>query len=84
MHPTKDLFYNPGPGTYNPAKPVNKVMVGGLQRVKPNFGANAKRVDLIGRDVATMPFGDPTAKASSSPDKYQTNPESDKQKTMIL
>jgi hypothetical protein len=59
-------------------------MVGGMQRVKPNFGANAKRVDLIGRDVATMPFGDPTSRASPSPDKYQINSESDKQKTMIL
>jgi hypothetical protein len=30
LHPTKDLFFNPGPGAYNPAKPVNKVMVGGV------------------------------------------------------
>jgi hypothetical protein len=78
LHPTKDLFYNPGPGTYNPKKPVNKVMVGGIQRIKPNFGANAKRADLIGRDVAIMPFGDPTHKLSPSPDKYQTNPDSNK------
>lgn len=59
-------------------------MVGGVQRIKPNFGANSKRTDLIGRDVAIMPFGDPTHKMSPSPDKYQTNPESNKQKTMVL
>jgi hypothetical protein len=75
LHPPKDAYYNPGPGAYNPKKPANKVMVGGGQRTRPNFGANARRNDLMKRNVAIMPYGDPTHLKGPSPVKYSQNPE---------
>ena len=69
LHPCKDVYHNPGPGSYNPKKPENKMVIGS-QRAKPNFGSNAIRNDLIARDMAVAPYGDPTNRMSPSPDKY--------------
>ena len=83
LHPTRDIYHNPGPGAYNPKKPEGKIILGS-QRAKPNFGSNAPRTDLIARDMAVAPFGDPTNRASPSPDKYQQNKKAEKQKNIVL
>ena len=69
LYPGKDKQNSPGPGSYNPKSPVNKIAQGS-QRKKPNFGSNAVRNDLIGRDNTHAPFTDPTHNKSPSPSLY--------------
>jgi hypothetical protein len=83
LHPCKDVYHNPGPGSYNPKKPENKMVIGS-QRAKPNFGSNAIRNDLIARDMAVAPYGDPTNRMSPSPDKYQQNKKAEQKKNIVL
>ena len=64
LKPGKEKFLNPGPAAivydnnhiFNTKKKTQLVQV----RTDFNFGSSAERNDLIRRDVALMPFGDPT------------------------
>jgi hypothetical protein len=72
---------SPGPAVYNPAKPSKELLQG---RNYAQFGTNAARDNLIQRNVANSPFTNPTSLKGPSPDKYQPNEHSSKQKDTIL
>jgi hypothetical protein len=57
LHPNKEQYLNPGPAVYDPKKPDKDLLQG---RNFAQFGTNAERNDLIRRNVAIMPYGDPT------------------------
>jgi hypothetical protein len=81
LKPSKDAELNPGPGHYNPVKPKNEII---KNHPFNNFGSNAPRETLIGRDIMMNPFQDGSNKQNPSPVKYQINPEKKKQKINIL
>jgi hypothetical protein len=71
----------PGPTKYDP-KQISKALTQG--RNFAQFGSNAERNSLIKRDMATMPYGDPTYANSPSPDKYHMNETTEKKKQGVL
>ena len=64
MAPSKEVLLKPGPGQYDPKKPVNKLIRG---KVKENFGTSAARDNLLFRDVAVAPFNNPSNMDNPSP-----------------
>ena len=48
------------------------------------FGSNAERNDLIRRNIAIMPYGDPTHLQSPSPDNYFANEKVETKKRQVL
>jgi hypothetical protein len=77
LGPTKMQKITPGPTKYDP-KQISKALTQG--RNFAQFGSNAERNSLIKRDMATMPYGDPTYANSPSPDKYHINETTEKKK----
>jgi len=70
LAPSKDEFFNPGPGYYNPQKAAKQICFD-KAKVKTNFGTNAARESLFARNVMINPFKDNTNKINPSPQKYQ-------------
>lgn len=81
LGPSKLTQLIPGPTQYDPEKPQKALLQG---RNFAQFGTNAERNNLIKRDMARMPFADPTYANSPSPDKYHPNEVSEKKKLGVL
>ena len=67
LAPTKHQNSVPPPASYELDKPIGSPAV---SKAYANFGSTAKRDDLIRRDVAIMPFGDPTSLKGPAPVAY--------------
>jgi hypothetical protein len=81
LRPTREQHNSPGPAGYDPSKPQKDISQG---RNFAQFGSNAERNSLIRRNVAIMPYGDPTHLQSPSPNKYFVNAQEEGKKQTIL